>query len=294
MKREVPTANYRLLLILAHACHLTSLSSLVLLKPLYSKAPLLTAHLAECVDDGVKLSFHISFPAVKLEVGTASRDQTEQHLIANKMEDIANIPSGKSRVPFSEHIKIILTLVIEKIQRSFPGIRQIPGFPHWAKALPKDLQDEDIIKKYPNHLRGEILLEIASRWTLKEISKTSGRPELSIMNLAKRIKAARSKKDGLPERFCRPITGLRTADPPGSATSPTQSHQTVDMDPTVESEASRRFRTGQTELQEIIWEEGPNWMERNTTSRGRAEEERWLADMADREHQRKHSAQVNR
>lgn len=239
--------------------------------------PLLTAHLAECVDVGVQLNQYISFPAVKSEVGTASRDQTEEHLITNKMEDTASQPSEK-----------------KKTKKTFPNIKQIPGFPHWAKTLPKDLQHEDIITKYPNHLRGEILLEIASRWTLKEISKMSGRPELTTMSLAKRMKAARSRKDGLPERFCKSMTPLTTADPPGSAKSPTQSDQTGDLDPTVESEASRRFRTGQTELQEIIWEEGPNWMEHNTTSRGRAEQERWLADMADREHQKKHSAQENR
>ena len=147
------------------------------------------------------------------------------------------------------------------------SIKQIPGFDHWSTPLPKDIQHEDIIKRYPNHLFGEVLLTIAATWTPKEISITSGRPELTANALVKRIKAAKIKRDGLPGRSSRksakasnpaPAPAAPTAEPPPPQppVEPVPDHDSELTFP--ESEASRRFRNEQTELREILMEFAPD------------------------------------
>lgn len=224
------------------------------------------------------LSYHPSLPSQTLVPHQTSRDQVKGHVTAKEVENTGNQPSEKKRT--------IKRALAREHGRS---IRLIPGFDHWSKALPKDLQHEDIIKKYPNHLRGELLLEIAATWTPKEISKTCGRPELTSNTLVKRIIAAKNKRDGLPRRSSKSTKALKTAHPPDSAMSSTQSNQTGVADPGVESEASLRFLTEQTELREIMMEIDPTWITRDTTARREKnpERDRWLVELAVQERQRR-------
>lgn len=67
------------------------------------------------------------------------------------------------------------------------------GVPSVPEILPKDLQQYDIITQYPNHLHGELLLNISTSWQPKEISKLSG---IKANTLVKRIRAARLKYRG--------------------------------------------------------------------------------------------------
>ena len=169
------------------------------------------------------------------------------------------------------------------------SIRLIPGFDHWSVALPKDLQHENIIKKHPNHLRGELLLEIAATWAPKEISETSGRPELTSNALVKIIIAAKKKSDGLPRRLCKSTKALKKVHAPESVMSPIQPYQTGVSDTITESEASLRFLAEQTELLEIVMELDPTWMEPMTSGRGKKnpEQDRKLHELAMKEHQRR-------
>lgn len=169
------------------------------------------------------------------------------------------------------------------------SIRLIPGFDHWSVPLPKNLQHEDIIKKYPNHLRGELLLEIAATWAPKEISETSGRPELTSNALVKRIVAAKKKRDGLLGRVCKRTKDLKKIHAPASAMSPTQPYQTGVSDTITESEASLEFLAEQTELLEIIMELDPTWTVRMTRGRGKKnpEQDRMLHELAIKERERR-------
>lgn len=69
----------------------------------------------------------------------------------------------------------------------------IRGVPSASETLPKGLQQYDIIKRYPNHLHGELLLDISATWQPKEISELSG---IKANTLVKRIRAAKVKYRG--------------------------------------------------------------------------------------------------
>ena len=72
----------------------------------------------------------------------------------------------------------------------------IEGYPRMDEPLPVGIEREYIIKHYPNHLRGEVLLEIAEFWTPKEIADTFGDGTLLKANtLVKRISAAKAKRE---------------------------------------------------------------------------------------------------
>ena len=181
------------------------------------------------------------------------------------------------------------TIKIGLTREDGQSIRLIPGFDHWSLPLPKNLQHEDIIKKYPNHLRGELLLEIAATWAPKEISETSGRPELTSNALVKRIVAAKKKRDGLLGRVCKRTKDLKKIHAPASAMSPTQPYQTGVSDTITESEASLEFLAEQTELLEIIMELDPTWTVRMTRGRGKKnpEQDRMLHELAIKERERR-------
>ncbi|KAK3176482.1 hypothetical protein OEA41_007805 [Lepraria neglecta] len=67
------------------------------------------------------------------------------------------------------------------------------GFPPITQASPKDIQQEDIIKHWPNHLWGPLLLQIAALWTPKEISKMTP-IKFGPNSVVKRVKAARNQE----------------------------------------------------------------------------------------------------
>ncbi len=67
------------------------------------------------------------------------------------------------------------------------------GVPSAPETIPKGLQQYDIIKHYPNHLHGELLLNISTFWQPKEISKLSG---IKANTLVKRIRVAKVKYRG--------------------------------------------------------------------------------------------------
>ena len=126
----------------------------------------------------------------------------------------------------------------------------LTGFPSMSEPLPAGLLHEDIIKRYPNHLRGELLLDIAENWTPKQIVETSGQPQLKSNTIVKRIHAAKEARDGFRVR-----RKPRTAHPSSTA-SPTDVDDRSPPAPRgeLESEASRQFRLTQTDIRDIIEE----------------------------------------
>ncbi len=63
-------------------------------------------------------------------------------------------------------------------------------FPPISQPLPEDVEDEDIIKHWPNHLWGPLLLKIAEKWNPQEISHMTP-VDLKANTISKRIAAAR-------------------------------------------------------------------------------------------------------
>ena len=77
------------------------------------------------------------------------------------------------------------------------------GFPPITQPLPEDVQDEDIIRHWPNHLWGPLLLGIAEKWKLSEISHMTP-VDLGSNAISKRIKAARIQVgEVIPQCECR-------------------------------------------------------------------------------------------
>ena len=77
----------------------------------------------------------------------------------------------------------------------------IPGYPRKETKMPPGLSSEDIIKYYPNHLQGDVLLAIAAHWAPTEIEKYFGRKDLLKSNtLVKRINSEKIKRGLLPPR----------------------------------------------------------------------------------------------
>ena len=64
------------------------------------------------------------------------------------------------------------------------------GFPPITQPLPEDIEDEDIIKHWPNHLWGPLLLGIAEKWKPLEIAHMTP-VDLGRNAISKRIKVAR-------------------------------------------------------------------------------------------------------
>ncbi|MCJ1468437.1 hypothetical protein MMC07_007065 [Pseudocyphellaria aurata] len=216
-----------------------------------------------------------------LALHQTSGAQVQGHAVGTEMEDTVHNPKKNKGT-----IKRAST-------RGGRAIKMIPGFEHWSTPLPRDLQHEDIIKRYPNHLRGELLLEIAATWTPKEISRTCGRPELRANTLLKRIIAAKRERDGLPKRSHKSAskTPKPACPPSGSAiASGVQPYQTTDFPETfAESEASRNFLVEQTELRDIMVELDPDWSERNSNGQCNKNpaRDRQLLELAVQERQRR-------
>ncbi|MCJ1424258.1 hypothetical protein MMC29_002145 [Sticta canariensis] len=178
-------------------------------------------------------------------------------------------------------------------------IKVIPGFDHWSKPLPKGLRHEEIIRNYPNHLRGELLLEIiaTSGLTLVDISRMSGQEQLTSNLLGERKRAAEKQRDGLPVRVKRSKKALEIATPPERATPPepaispepatpfVQPSQTDIPDTFPESEKARSFLNEQEGILKVACERDPTF-ERRFTSRGSMSRgDRELLNWAVQEHE---------
>ena len=163
----------------------------------------------------------------------------------------------------------------------------IPGFPHWSEKIPGGVEQEDIIKHYPNHLRGELLLQIATFWTPKEISMTSGLPGLKPNTIAKRIKAAKVQKS-TTERKKIARTKAKTVASQRDSSSAPKPQAAAPPQFFAESEASLKFRVEQQELQNIMEELDPTWACRQTSKgRKRINHDRELIEKANAERQRR-------
>lgn len=124
--------------------------------------------------------------------------------------------------------------------------------------IPNGVEQEDIIKYYPNHLRGELLLQIATFWTPKEISLTSGVPGLRPNTITKRIKSARAQKantDRKSNARAKPMKRVSHRE----TNSGQKQHQALSPLVFSESEASLKFRVDQQELHDLIEELDPTW-----------------------------------
>lgn len=202
-------------------------------------------------------------------------------------------------------IRKILTLLVERTikpaarREDDRRIKVIPGFDHWSKPLPKGLRHEEIIRNYPNHLRGELLLEIIAKrgLSLVDISRMSGQEQLTANLLGERKRAAEKQRDGLPVRAKRRQKALETATPPEPATSTepaispepaapfVQPRQTDIPDTFPESEESRIFLNKQEGILNVACERDATF-ERRFTSRGRMRlGDRQLLSWAVQEHE---------
>ena len=69
------------------------------------------------------------------------------------------------------------------------------GYPPITQPLPEAIEDEDIIKHWPNHLWGPLLLGIAEKWKPIEIAHMTS-VDLGSNAISKRIKAAKIQTGG--------------------------------------------------------------------------------------------------
>lgn len=207
--------------------------------------------------------FQPQIPAVRKEPQISAKDS----VITNQAWDTNIVHSSTGpTIPRQQTSRILRKQQMRKAKLITQPTRQvlIQGFMHWSEPLPKDLQYEDIIKSYPNHLWGPLLLEIAATWTPKEISETSGQPELKPNTLVKRIRAAKLLRDGQLDKL------KPSKKPHGRASATTiEPKQTQALETFAESEASLQFRNEQKELQDIIMERDPSWTDRHANGRGR-------------------------
>ena len=109
------------------------------------------------------------------------------------------------------------------------------GFPPITQPLPEDIEDEDIIKHWPNHLWGPLLLRIADKWKQQEISHMTP-VDLKANAISKRLAAARIQGGEEP-----PKTRWRKRNPFAREGMPLDGYQVVPQAGTV-SEDSKVFR----------------------------------------------------
>ena len=69
------------------------------------------------------------------------------------------------------------------------------GFPPITKPLPEAIEDENIIKHWPNHLWGPLLLGIAEKWKPIEIAHMTS-VDIGSNAISKRVKAAKIQAGG--------------------------------------------------------------------------------------------------
>ncbi|KAL9133020.1 MAG: hypothetical protein Q9175_005802 [Cornicularia normoerica] len=130
-----------------------------------------------------------------------------------------------------------------------------------TEPLPACIQTEDIIKLWPNHLWGPLLLQVTAHWSPKQISNLSGE-RLKPNSIVKRVKAASLHAKNPQERSKSPEKGGRN---PRKRKRDTDAAPQISEDRlnaeqlNVESEASRRFLISQMELEEAVKAKHPNY-----------------------------------
>ncbi len=154
------------------------------------------------------------------------------------------------------------------------------GFPAVTTPLPADIQDEEIIKHWPNHLWGSLLLRITANFSPKEIGALNG-AKLKPNTIAKRIVAAKKqagietqiarapKKQG-PKRKRASMRGEGKEKGEGAKNGEgetkgeekekdegTEHAEPSDLD--IESAASDAFLASQQEIQEAIIDKDPDF-----------------------------------
>ncbi|KAF6239445.1 hypothetical protein HO173_002707 [Letharia columbiana] len=137
----------------------------------------------------------------------------------------------------------------------------IPGFPATTERLPEGIETEDIIKQWPNHLWGPLLLQVIAHWSPKQISNLSG-GRLKPNSIVKRVKAARIQAGDTQGQAKSPKKGgknsrkrKRDTDAPPRIREEALNTEQLD----VESEASRQFRISQMEIEDAVKAKDPNY-----------------------------------
>lgn len=164
----------------------------------------------------------------------------------------------------------------------------IPGYPGKNAPLPPALEDEELIRKFPNHLYGPILLKLHDRgWGAQEIVDVAQCPLLKANTLGKRIQSEKFKRDGL--RVVRPPKQTRKL--PGSTEQSVPSPKSWPLQAPVEtpeSDASRRFRMEQSAIRDIALEMKPDMFTRTTRRAKRtAADDRVIVERAAEEYEKR-------
>ncbi|MCJ1368593.1 hypothetical protein MMC16_007737 [Acarospora aff. strigata] len=164
----------------------------------------------------------------------------------------------------------------------------IPGYPPKDAPIQPSLEDDELIRRFPNHLHGEVLLRLNDKgWGAKEIVDVAQCPELKANTIGKRIQKAKVMRDGL--RLAQPRRKRqRTLDEMEQSM---PSPEFRPMQPPVEnqeSEASRRFRLEQTGIRNIALGMKPDIFTRsNRSTRRTAADDRVIAKRAAEEYRKK-------
>ena len=134
-------------------------------------------------------------------------------------------------------------------------------FPPMTQPLPEDVEDEDIIKHWPNHLWGPLLLRLAEKWKPTEISYMTP-INLTAIAISKRLEAARIQRGKkLPK------TGSRKRKPRARKRAPLDEHQVVSQ-PETELEGSQAFRINNARAMELEDVRQSDWHRKRRKSDG--------------------------
>ena len=166
------------------------------------------------------------------------------------------------------------------------------GFPLASEILPRGLLQEEIIRKYPNHLHGKLLLDISATWKPKEISEIG---KIKANTLVKRIRAARIRHDGegskknqdrkkvptsarnrrgkYKHRAGSHLEGFLAAE--AKEYPPSNYNEALEW----ESEVSNKFRTEQEQIREqSVIERGTMEAAAKLKIKGKGRNERWYSE----------------
>jgi len=214
--------------------------------------------------------------------------------VASGSEKNATMPSVGQRKRKREDIPVHATIGNENartaVERSPPTSLprgMIPGYPGKSVPLPPSLDDEELVKNFPNHLYGTILLKLHDRgWGAKEIVDAAQCPQLKANTLAKRIQSEKLKRDGL--RVARPRKQARRtpSSTDQSVASPLLRPSQVPVE-RLESDAGRQFRMEQTAIRDIALKMKPNMFTRSLRCAKRtAADDRVIAQRAAEEYEK--------
>lgn len=179
-----------------------------------------------------------------------------------------------------------LTAVERSPNTSLPR-GMIPGYPAKNVPLPPFLDDEELVRNFPNHLHGAILLRLNDRgWGAKEIVDAAHCPHLKANTIAKRIQSEKLKRDGL--RVTRPRKQARQSPSSTDETlPPPQSWPSEVPVERLESAAGRQFRMEQTAIREIALKMRPDMFTRSFRCAKRtAADDRVIAQRAAEEYEK--------